>query len=161
MENFLSLRLESTLVESLAKINFKTPTPIQAKAIPVALEGKDILGTAQTGTGKTSVSDCLSCPTDSSSSAGSDALADCLCNAGYTGPNGGTCTQCAAGKFKTTTGSAACTDCQPGYESSPPHYTDCLICPAGEYEDASEFCVACPANSYTSAAGSYDIHDCV
>ena len=53
MENFLSLRLESTLVESLAKINFKTPTPIQAKAIPVALEGKDILGTAQTGTGKT------------------------------------------------------------------------------------------------------------
>ena len=53
MENFLSLRLEATLVESLAKINFKTPTPIQAKAIPVALEGKDILGTAQTGTGKT------------------------------------------------------------------------------------------------------------
>ena len=53
MENFLSIKLESTLVESLAKINFKTPTPIQAKAIPVALEGKDILGTAQTGTGKT------------------------------------------------------------------------------------------------------------
>ena len=53
MENFLSLKLEATLVESLAKINFKTPTPIQAKAIPVALEGKDILGTAQTGTGKT------------------------------------------------------------------------------------------------------------
>ena len=53
MENFLSLKLEETLVESLAKINFKTPTPIQAKAIPIALEGKDILGTAQTGTGKT------------------------------------------------------------------------------------------------------------
>ena len=53
MENFLSLKLEETLAESLAKINFKTPTPIQAKAIPVALEGKDILGTAQTGTGKT------------------------------------------------------------------------------------------------------------
>ncbi len=53
MENFLSLKLEEKLVESLAKINFKTPTPIQAKAIPLALEGKDILGTAQTGTGKT------------------------------------------------------------------------------------------------------------
>ena len=53
MENFLSLKLEETLIESLAKINFKTPTPIQAKAIPIALEGKDILGTAQTGTGKT------------------------------------------------------------------------------------------------------------
>ena len=53
MENFLSLKLEETLFESLAKINFKAPTPIQAKAIPIALEGKDILGTAQTGTGKT------------------------------------------------------------------------------------------------------------
>ena len=53
MENFLSLRLEQTLMDSIAKINFKTPTPIQAQAIPVALDGKDILGTAQTGTGKT------------------------------------------------------------------------------------------------------------
>ena len=53
MENFLSLKLEETLFESLAKINFKAPTPIQAKAIPIALDGKDILGTAQTGTGKT------------------------------------------------------------------------------------------------------------
>ncbi len=53
MENFLSFKLEETLIESLAKINFKTPTPVQSKAIPVALEGKDILGTAQTGTGKT------------------------------------------------------------------------------------------------------------
>ena len=53
MENFLSLNLEPTLIESLAKINFKTPTTIQAKAIPIALSGKDILGTAQTGTGKT------------------------------------------------------------------------------------------------------------
>ena len=53
MENFISLNLEPTLIESLAKINFKTPTPIQAKAIPIALLGKDILGTAQTGTGKT------------------------------------------------------------------------------------------------------------
>jgi superfamily II DNA/RNA helicase len=53
MENFLSLKLEQILMDSIAKINFKTPTPIQAEAIPVALQGKDILGTAQTGTGKT------------------------------------------------------------------------------------------------------------
>ena len=53
MENFLSLDLEPTLIESIAKINFKTPTPIQSKAIPIALAGRDILGTAQTGTGKT------------------------------------------------------------------------------------------------------------
>jgi ATP-dependent RNA helicase DeaD len=53
MENFNSLNLEKTLMDAIAVINFKTPTPIQAQAIPVALEGKDILGTAQTGTGKT------------------------------------------------------------------------------------------------------------
>jgi superfamily II DNA/RNA helicase len=53
MENFLSFNLEPSLIESIAKINFKTPTPIQAKAIPIALAGRDILGTAQTGTGKT------------------------------------------------------------------------------------------------------------
>jgi len=53
MENFNSLNLEKTLMDSIAVINFKTPTPIQAQAIPVALEGKDVLGTAQTGTGKT------------------------------------------------------------------------------------------------------------
>ena len=53
MEDFLPLKLEQTLMDSIAKLNYKTPTPIQAQAIPVALAGKDILGTAQTGTGKT------------------------------------------------------------------------------------------------------------
>ena len=41
------------MLKSLERLNFSDPTPIQAAAIPAALEGKDILGTAQTGTGKT------------------------------------------------------------------------------------------------------------
>ena len=53
MENFKLLKIEDSLKNSLQKMNFTKPTPIQAMAIPVALEGKDILGTAQTGTGKT------------------------------------------------------------------------------------------------------------
>ena len=53
MENFTSIKLEESLKHSLTKMNFIKPTPIQGMAIPVALEGKDILGTAQTGTGKT------------------------------------------------------------------------------------------------------------
>jgi ATP-dependent RNA helicase DeaD len=53
MENFKLLRIEDSLKYSLEKMNFKVPTPIQSMAIPVALDGKDILGTAQTGTGKT------------------------------------------------------------------------------------------------------------
>ena len=53
MENFNSIKIEDFLKNSLSKKNFVKPTPIQRMAIPVALEGKDILGTAQTGTGKT------------------------------------------------------------------------------------------------------------
>jgi len=53
MENFRSIKIEDSLKHSLSKMNFVKPTPIQGMAIPVALEGKDILGTAQTGTGKT------------------------------------------------------------------------------------------------------------
>lgn len=45
--------LPEQLLYSLKKMEFNTPTPIQAQSIPVALEGKDILGSAQTGTGKT------------------------------------------------------------------------------------------------------------
>ena len=53
MENFKLLKIEDSLKNSLHKMNFMKPTPIQGMAIPAALEGKDILGTAQTGTGKT------------------------------------------------------------------------------------------------------------
>ena len=53
MENFESLKIEDALKFSLSKMQFTKPTPIQGMAIPVALTGKDILGTAQTGTGKT------------------------------------------------------------------------------------------------------------
>ncbi len=40
-------------METLARLKFTVPTPIQAQAIPVAIEGKDVIGVAQTGTGKT------------------------------------------------------------------------------------------------------------
>ena len=53
MENFKLLKIEDSLKNSLEKMNFMKPTPIQSMAIPIALEGKDVLGTAQTGTGKT------------------------------------------------------------------------------------------------------------
>jgi len=53
MENFSELNLNESLKHSIARMHFKIPTPIQVQAIPPALLGKDILGTAQTGTGKT------------------------------------------------------------------------------------------------------------
>jgi ATP-dependent RNA helicase RhlE len=53
MNQFSELTLCSSLKSNLAKNNFVTPTPVQAGAIPPALEGKDVVATAQTGTGKT------------------------------------------------------------------------------------------------------------
>ncbi len=53
MKNFSELNLNPSLMQSITRMHFKIPTPIQAQAIPPALIGKDILGTAQTGTGKT------------------------------------------------------------------------------------------------------------
>lgn len=50
---FTDLGLKETLVKAIDDLGFITPSPIQAEAIPVALEGIDIIGQAQTGTGKT------------------------------------------------------------------------------------------------------------
>jgi superfamily II DNA/RNA helicase len=53
MKTFQELALSESLQKALAEMNFSTPTPIQAQAIPVALTGQDVIGCAQTGTGKT------------------------------------------------------------------------------------------------------------
>ncbi len=53
MTRFIELPLSAGLQQRLAAAQFTTPTPIQAEAIPHALQGKDVLATAQTGTGKT------------------------------------------------------------------------------------------------------------
>ena len=51
--SFESLGLTPALVRALAERSYTTPTPIQAQAIPLVLAGNDLLGGAQTGTGKT------------------------------------------------------------------------------------------------------------
>jgi ATP-dependent RNA helicase RhlE len=51
--SFQELRLSEPIVRAVAGEGYTAPTPIQAKAIPVALAGRDVLGCAQTGTGKT------------------------------------------------------------------------------------------------------------
>ena len=51
--NFSDLNIENKLKKSIELADFKVPTPIQSQSIPISLEGKDVLGTAQTGTGKT------------------------------------------------------------------------------------------------------------
>ena len=51
--SFSKLGLHPALLQMLDEINFSEPTPIQAKTIPIALKRRDIIGLAQTGTGKT------------------------------------------------------------------------------------------------------------
>lgn len=53
MSDFKSFNLPAFILEALERMEFTTPTPIQKDTIPPALEGKDILGSAPTGTGKT------------------------------------------------------------------------------------------------------------
>ena len=53
MKHFSDFEISPALKTRLAAANFLTPTPVQAEAIPPALDGRDVLATAQTGTGKT------------------------------------------------------------------------------------------------------------
>jgi superfamily II DNA/RNA helicase len=53
MTKFTDLNLDPRVLKAVAEAGYETPTPIQAQAIPFALEGRDVLGIAQTGTGKT------------------------------------------------------------------------------------------------------------
>ncbi|MEE8057977.1 MAG: DEAD/DEAH box helicase [Pseudomonadales bacterium] len=51
--SFASLGLSAPILQAVAEQGYDTPSPIQAKAIPVVIEGRDVMAAAQTGTGKT------------------------------------------------------------------------------------------------------------
>jgi len=106
-------------------------------------------------------------------------VADCRCNAGHSGPNGGECTACVAGKYKDTAGSAEClacpsssaslsdgsdsvTDCRcnAGYTGN--NGGACTACVAGKYKDTvgPADCLDCPSSDSTSTAGSDNVTDC-
>ena len=53
MQKFSDLKLHEQLLVNIQNAGYETPTPIQAQSIPILLEGGDLLGIAQTGTGKT------------------------------------------------------------------------------------------------------------
>ncbi len=53
ISSFTDLNLAEPVLRALADVGYETPTPIQARTIPLLIEGRDVLGQAQTGTGKT------------------------------------------------------------------------------------------------------------
>lgn len=52
-KTFKDLGVIDSLSEACTALGYKTPTPIQAEAIPLALQGRDLIGLAETGSGKT------------------------------------------------------------------------------------------------------------
>jgi len=99
--------------------------------------------------GATNLSTCQSCPLNSDAPEGRNVRSNCTCNARFTGADGDTCIQCAAGTFKFTSGLAACI---------------MVACPAGQFASAQASNVArmcgsaqnapCPAVLSTLLAGS-------
>lgn len=61
---------------------------------------------------------CVNCPSDSSSPQESTDISACTCNAGFTGPDGGTCSACSEDTYKDVTGNSACTPCPSGQTTS-------------------------------------------
>ncbi|MBN9003363.1 MAG: DEAD/DEAH box helicase, partial [Rhizobiales bacterium] len=53
MTSFQDFGFADPISRALVEENYQTPTPIQAQTIPLALSGRDVVGIAQTGTGKT------------------------------------------------------------------------------------------------------------
>ena len=53
MSSFAQFNFDPRIVSAIERMGYKEPTPIQEKAIPVVMAGGDVMGAAQTGTGKT------------------------------------------------------------------------------------------------------------
>ena len=113
--------------------------------------------------GSNSSASCLPCSANSNSPASSDNVSDCICDAGFAGADGGSCTGCVAGKFKPTRGSQECTQCAGGKFSGATEAvleSTCLSCSINTYSSSnSSYCVSCPVN-HTSLLGSSSIVNC-
>jgi len=109
---------------------------------------------------------CSSCPDNSQALPGSTSITSCKCNAGFTGPNGGTCSACAPGTFKSSLGSALCQNCPAGsVDKGDVSLRDtssntCVECEAGKYSLTITHCEDCPANTQ-SPIGSADVSACI
>ena len=105
---------------------------------------------------------------NSQSPAGSSSVSSCVCNIGFQGPNGGECSACTAGKFKTSLGSVSCTDCGAGKYSTitgASTSATCVDCSAGKYSTNigapnSSTCANCGAGKYLVTTGQSSCANC-
>ena len=101
-----------------------------------------------------------SCPANSNSPVGSSSQTDCICDAGYTGPDGGPCVQCGVGTYKDAAGSQGCTACAQ-HETSPMGSASlgACVCEAGYGYDGST-CTDCAPGSYKDVSGDLGCTSC-
>ena len=102
---------------------------------------------------------CSDCDANANSPEASTALTDCVCNAGFAGAAGGTCSECAAGSYENTA-TDACESC-PSDASAPAGSaapTDCA-CNAGYTGDGGT-CTACAEGTYKAESGSAVCSSC-
>ena len=139
---------------------------------PCALcsQGKYSAGTAQI-----SEATCTACPAYTNSPDGSIVVTHCICNKGYTGPDGVECTSCDAGTYKDTNGTSLCILCgrdKYSTEAGAVSESNCLTCPANAYSGMGSFlatncscnvghtgsdgelCTPCATGSYKAINGS-------
>ena len=94
-----------------------------------------VTGKYSTVSAATSIDVCRDCPQSSSAPPASGTQEECTCNAGSTGSNGGGCTHCKSGKFKTTAGAQACTDCEEGkYSGNTGNTREKMFVVSGEFQ---------------------------
>jgi hypothetical protein len=135
-------------------------------------------GSYSSAIGAVSNSTCSTCPVRTFSPPGSKIASDCTCNAGWTGPDGGSCLECVPGKYKEVSGSAACSDCPAGSDSpaastaveactcnvgySGPDGGSCTACLAGKYkaDTGPGACTDCDINTYSEAVGASSESSC-
>jgi hypothetical protein len=101
---------------------------------------------------------CSVCPQNSRSLPYSTRLGDCVCDRGYTGPDGGICSPCAAGKFKDLIGNHSCLPCS-AHADSQTGASKCY-CIMGHYEANAGVCTPCGAGSYNDINGSVVCERC-
>jgi len=118
--------------------NLGLPAPVCVRPTPVCISGE-----------YERVNSCWNCTANSTSPAGSTGIASCVCNAGYTGPNAGTCSPCPVDTYKEGLGPANCTTCPENSVSAAASIinTACL-CKPGHAGENGGTCSPCPLGKY-------------
>ena len=120
-----------------------------------------LAGQYSTAVGATYPDVCQECPSNSDGPEASDEEVDCTCQAGFSGPGGGLCTECVAGTYTATRGNANCQSCPANSDSYAGSITiTACSCNAGSTGPDGGLCTECVAGTYTTTRGNASCQSC-